>query len=276
MEELGRLNLFTSHFIIGCLTNINNDLESKKELNNWLKFKNSNSEMDKYRVNQTQYVDFLYEIDLSIFKGYLLGLVKNYKKAFPYAEKTDFINHVFVYSLFDLENFNEREYRFLGSYSTSSKYDFYCYYEVSSNEYLDFAIPSDKTIEYFKQYFKRIIQLVNDVQFEESLQLDEEVTTNEEYLSDLITHGQGEMIVKKIKVRFRNIRGKRLKLLLLAFQATGLLPKERIASKFHRCCDREFDWDIASYTAMNDYEFNDRADIKEFEEIKLFLEGLKG
>ncbi|WP_027137233.1 hypothetical protein [Gaetbulibacter saemankumensis] len=163
MEELGGFNLFTSHFVIGCLTNANNDLESKKELNNWLKFKDSDSEMDKYRVNQTQYVDFLHEIDLSIFKDYLLDLVKNYKKAFPYADREDFINHVFGYSLFHLGNFIEREYRFLGSYSTSSNYNFYCYFEVSSSQYLDFTIPSDKTIEYFKQYYSKVIQLIDDV-----------------------------------------------------------------------------------------------------------------
>ena len=54
------------------------------------------------------------------------------------------------------------------------------------------------------------------------------------------------------------IKGKRLKLLLLALQDLGLLPKERIAKKFHDCCKNEFDWDIARYSAMNDYKYNDK------------------
>ena len=199
MQNLGNQNLFTSHFIVGCMSNINNNLESKKELNSWLKFKDFNSEMDKYRVNQTQYVDILYEIDLSIFKDYLLNLVENYKKAFPYAEKIDFINHVFAYSLFDLGNFIKREYRFLGSYSTSSNYDFYCYYEVSSNEYIDFAIPSNKTIEHFKQYFKRIIQLVNDVQFEDSDNLKFDSQTE---LTEIETAETPSLSISQIALKF--------------------------------------------------------------------------
>ena len=88
-------------------------------------------------------------------------------------------------------------------------------------------------------------------------------------LSELINHEAGGEFIETIKVRFKNIRGKGLKLLLMALQNTTppLLPKERIAKKFHECCDREFDWDVASYNAMNGYQYNSMVDDAEYNDI---------
>lgn len=93
-------------------------------------------------------------------------------------------------------------------------------------------------------------------------------------LSNLITHQKSYEIVKNIKVKYKNIKGKRLKLLLLAFQELELLPNERIALKFYDCCKKEFDWDIASYNAMNGYSFNDVIDRDEYTSIKQYLESI--
>ena len=96
-----------------------------------------------------------------------------------------------------------------------------------------------------------------------------------EMLKDLITHSLSKEIVDSIKIRYKNISGKQLKLLLLALQQTELIPNERIASKFHRCCKNEFQWDIASYTAMNDYHYNVNIDKEELNGIKSFLDNQK-
>jgi len=93
-------------------------------------------------------------------------------------------------------------------------------------------------------------------------------------LSDLITHQKSIEIVEGIKIQYKNIKGKRLKLLLLAFQDLELLPKERIAQKFYDSCKCEFDWDVASYNAMNGYQFNDVTDSVEFNSMKQYLETL--
>jgi len=93
-------------------------------------------------------------------------------------------------------------------------------------------------------------------------------------LSDLITHQKSIEIVEGIKIQYKNIKGKRLKLLLLAFQDLELLPKERIAQKFYDSCKCEFDWDVASYNAMNGYNFNDVTDSVEFNSMKQYLETL--
>ncbi len=91
-------------------------------------------------------------------------------------------------------------------------------------------------------------------------------------LSDLITHQKSIEIVEGIKIQYKNIKGKRLKLLLLALQELNLLPNERIAQKFYDCCKAEFGWDVASYTAMNDYQFNEYTDKIELDNMKKFLE----
>ncbi len=91
-------------------------------------------------------------------------------------------------------------------------------------------------------------------------------------LSDLITHQKSVEIVEGIKNRYKNIKGKRLKLLLLALQELNLLPKERIAKKFYNCCKAEFGWDVATYPAMNDYQFNEYTDKIELDNMKKFLE----
>jgi hypothetical protein len=96
-----------------------------------------------------------------------------------------------------------------------------------------------------------------------------ELTTDS--LSNLICHEKGSEIVENIKVRFKNIQGKRLKLLLIALQNLDLLPKDRIAAKFHRLCTAEFSWSIDSYNAMNKYKYNKLVDGNELHEMTEYL-----
>jgi hypothetical protein len=90
-------------------------------------------------------------------------------------------------------------------------------------------------------------------------------------LSELITHKNNVEIIDGVKIQYKNIKGKRLKLLFLALQDLNLLPKERIAQKFYDCCNKEFNWDIASYNAMNGYHFNDVIDNEEYNCMKEYL-----
>jgi len=98
------------------------------------------------------------------------------------------------------------------------------------------------------------------------------IKVEEPTLSGLIAHKKSVEIVSGIKMKYKNIQGKRLKLLLLAFQELDLLPRYRIASKFHKCCSLEFDWPVASYNAMTVYEFNKEIDTEEFGRMKKYLE----
>lgn len=95
-----------------------------------------------------------------------------------------------------------------------------------------------------------------------------------ETLGSIITHKEAETLVSGIKTQYKNIKGKRLKLLLIALQELELLPKERIAKKFHTLCNNEFNWKIASYNAMNGYNFNSHTDTDEVEGMKQYIKTL--
>lgn len=167
MEHLGNFNLFTSQFIMGCDLGKYNDLEAKKALHSWLEYKDSDFAMDSYRVKNTQYVAFLHDIDISRFKDCLADLIIIYKNDFPNAEKEDFLNYVFGYSLYYIKQFISRDYRFLGSPDNKSSFDFYCYYHEIDKAYLDYVIPNNKTIEHFKQLYKKFIKIINNIEFED-------------------------------------------------------------------------------------------------------------
>ncbi|MDG1276087.1 MAG: hypothetical protein P8O16_02320 [Algoriphagus sp.] len=131
----------------------------------------------------------------------------------------------------------------------------------------------------FQQGAKKItlpIDFLNPSTIQQEIKNDalEPYSLEKEKLNDLITHVKSIEIVKGIKTQYKNIKGKRLKLLLMALQDLNLLPKERIAQKFYNCCKEEFGWNIASYPAMNDYKFNDTIDKNELESMKKYIETL--
>jgi len=96
----------------------------------------------------------------------------------------------------------------------------------------------------------------------------------EETLSNLIAHEKAIEIVKKMKIKHKNTKNKKLKLLLLAFQELELIEKVNKAAAFHRCFLKEINTDAGKYQAMNDYRFNDakgHPDPKELESMKQFI-----
>ena len=159
-------------------------------------------------------------------------------------------------------------------------YQFHVLQEKTHTEITKRGYPylSKDEIDYLKKYAKgyfEYIELnypVKDKQSEAPQQINKQ---QPETLGKIITHENSNIIVEQIKVQYRNIKGKELKLLLLAMQELRLLPQERITSKFHRCCKKEFDWDIASYNAMNGYEYNEYSDKKTYMDMVDFLTAWK-
>jgi len=95
-----------------------------------------------------------------------------------------------------------------------------------------------------------------------------------ETLIDLIIDPKPAYIVENIKNKYRGIKGKRLKLLLITLQNLELLPLERIGKRFHSCCKLEFDWNIASYNAMNGYRYNKEVDNEELKNMMDLIKSL--
>jgi hypothetical protein len=97
---------------------------------------------------------------------------------------------------------------------------------------------------------------------------------NTRYFKDIFTANDVDKLTQVIKHKYKNIKGKRLKILLLALKELGILPKERYNKKFHDACKNEFTWPIGSYQSMNDYKFNDTIDSDELKEMKDFIKNI--
>lgn len=149
-------------------------------------------------------------------------------------------------------------------------------YTYANNKYKRFGDYANQMFDKYQPVFiealEHWIKELNNLKALPPQPIKTKQPTEKKTLSDLITHQKSVEIVKGIKIQYKNIKGKRLKLLLEALQALKLLPNERIAKAFYDCCKREFGWDVASYPAMNDYQFNEYTDKIELDNMKKFLE----
>lgn len=151
------------------------------------------------------------------------------------------------------------------------------YYPVLLNLIKTLEIPQNETKQKSELTINQIVQaeIQGNLKTFQPQPVQETVPVKKsESLSDLITHQNSVEIVEKIKIQYKNIKGKYLKLLLMAFQDLDLLPKERIASKFHKACKNDFNWNIATYNAMNGYDYNNVTDKEELEQKKSYLKSI--
>ncbi|WP_282117738.1 hypothetical protein [Maribacter aquivivus] len=192
MEYSGNINLFTSHFVIGTLLPNNKEFEIVQILHDWIDFKDSDYGMRKYSTNRTQYISFPHVIELPTINLVLKDLVKIYKKSYPFGKKADFIEHTFGYTLFDLQRFISFDSYIPYANPLNSKVEIYSKSEPPRYEYLDFVIDDSKDIEFYKQYFKKVIEIINNINFDYNLMenslgdsfLDEIfITNNRNYLN---------------------------------------------------------------------------------------------
>ncbi|MCD8406509.1 hypothetical protein LNI96_01035 [Tenacibaculum dicentrarchi] len=150
--------------------------------------------------------------------------------------------------------------------------------------YLDWKPDSDNYLKESKEVFKQIKDIDNIVYETYLAELKNEYSKKylnevnhsatkkepqqekkELQLNEILTCEpvEAEKIVNGIKIKYKNIKGKQLKLLFLALQNLDLIPKEQFAKKFHNCCIKEFNWDVASYNAMNGSNPKSKEDFKE-------------
>lgn len=169
MDNLGAFNFFTSHFVIGCeetdlrfTQTITNEIDA---LHKWMNFKDNNWGMNKYRTERTQYISYLRIIDFDDFKIIVQDLYKAYVLRYEFSEVEDFIDDVFSYTLFDLQRIIEMDLTWIGCPRDESNYVYYYYFKNKVNEFIDFGIDSTKDINYFKQYYKKVINYITAKKF---------------------------------------------------------------------------------------------------------------
>ena len=199
MDNLGGINLFTSHFIVGTLLPKNKEIECVKALHEWFNFKDTDRGMSKCNTDRTQFVDFLHVIELPDLKGILRDIVRNFKKSYPYAGKEDFLESVFGHTLWRLKWFTSNDYSY---YGVPPNLNFAVYYLKEEGEFIDFAIPANLDIEHYKQYYKQVIHIINAIEFGDSdtsseIKPSKTETRTEKIRADFGKHGFFEL--QKVK-----------------------------------------------------------------------------
>lgn len=167
MDYVGNRNLFFSHFVIGGKLPKNNEIECFNSLNKWLQYKDTGIMSRKYSTEKTQYVCFLHTIEIDTLKHIIYDLMLLYKTKYPYSEKKDFLKDVFGYTLYELENFVNRKYIPFGEPTQETKYTYYFYFDTKELMFYDYAIKQGNDIEYYIQYYKKVIDLIKNIEYKE-------------------------------------------------------------------------------------------------------------
>lgn len=183
MEYLGGLNLFFHDFVIGtAIPPVTSSVKCVKTVNKWMSYKDEAPFMNRYRTERTQYIVFLNTIDLAQFKNLLIDLYIIYKKHYPYGERQDFIKHTLSYTLYDLEEFIKFDFTFYGPIPDQKDFSFYYVFSHDDREFFDFVTSSEHDIEYYRQYYKKVIQLIKSMDFEAELKAHRKPFTLSDYV----------------------------------------------------------------------------------------------
>lgn len=264
----------------------NSILEEKKfeeiELHNVSFNKNPIQQLEK----KCQYLEDI-ELFCSGMDGDIVEFVNGVREAFnkDFLDKcTDYIKTELIYKnpknevlfneikrvVFDIRNTLKRIEPLISGFNQTT-FEIYGREKTIFDFYKQSTFELKRFISLTKNVFKGVSVSVNELPPQQSTKPKPEPNT----LSSIITHKEAEALINGIKTRYKNIRGKRLKLLLFSLQELELLPKERIAKKFHDLCKSEFDWDIASYNAMNRYEINTSNTSTDLNEVEGMKQNLK-
>ncbi|WP_028123508.1 DUF6043 family protein [Epilithonimonas tenax] len=198
-------------------------------------------------------------------KSYFKNLPNDFKDRMEYNDKHTALIVVDDLQIFDIYfevgvltfNVKDKNYYDENRYTIS--------YLTDNSELLRFC---QKLVDFADKFIDEVTPI------KKTLPPRQKTKTNANNLEEIITHQNSVNIVECIKIQYKNIQGKRLKLLLIAMQELNLLPKERIAKKFHDYCKTEFDWSIASYEAMNNYTFNKMTDNDEVTAMKDYISNI--
>ncbi len=171
MEILGNRNLLLTEYIIGTeLPNINNSgqISDVEFLLKWIHFKENASEMQNYRCERTNNISILYIIEIDEFKEILKDLVLIYKKSYQHGEKSDFIDHVFKYTITFLRKFLSLHNENFVAYFTPDyihKNIYFCdkFYE---QRIIDLVIEPSKDIHWLKQYYSKILKEILNLDYD--------------------------------------------------------------------------------------------------------------
>jgi hypothetical protein len=173
MEQLGKKCILFSQFVEGAQKATfpkNKDIEYINDFYTWKKIKDnpSNSE-EYYPCGKTQYyILFPKEvICLDILNEILNDLAGIYKRAFPFGTKQDFLDYVLDGTLSKLNAIVNADIIEFAD-SPSDKTTIYIQNLGIRGEVIEYILDSSMNIDYYKQYFRKVIKLIEEFDFEHS------------------------------------------------------------------------------------------------------------
>ena len=167
MRYLGSFNILSNRHVIGGVLPKNRQFTFVNILQEWINFKDNDYAMDKYRTERTQYIFTIEHIELTILNKIFYDLILIYKKSNPYAEKIDFIEHVLQETISDLGDLvkNKNKYSIL-SQIPKTELDVYYRFDYRDSEFIDFIVDANKGVDYYIQYAKKVLKLIDDLDFD--------------------------------------------------------------------------------------------------------------
>ena len=152
-------NLLFDQFIYGASLD-NKNLLKPEVVNIWFEHTENEYERAMFRAyNNIDYVMFLNTIDLDVINGVIVDLWNIYKTKYIYSSKEDYIKSVWQFSIYEIEDFIKETYYHSG-YNCKGFELWFCNDKNDITNNLWFFLDEDKDPDYYKQYFKKVLELL--------------------------------------------------------------------------------------------------------------------
>jgi len=165
IDTLGRYNLLINWYVIGGHKPSDFGLQFSTIIKHWTYYKDNDWGMSKYTTDKTQSIFEIIEIEQSTIKAILIDLLATYKSKYPYSTKDDFINSVLSNTYWFLHDFSiDNKYSWLADIP---KTNYTAYYKNTLDyQRIDFICDSSKSIEYYQQYAKAIVSIIDSLEYD--------------------------------------------------------------------------------------------------------------
>lgn len=156
---MGYDNLLFDQFIYGASLD-NTNLIKPEVTNIWFEHTENEYERAMFRAyNNIDYVNFLNIIDLEIINNFIVELWNVYKRKYTYSSKEDFIKSVWQFTIYQIEDFLKETY-YPSGYNCKGFELWFCNDKNDITNNLWFFLDEDKDPDYYKQYYKKVLELL--------------------------------------------------------------------------------------------------------------------
>lgn len=184
---MGYDNLLFDQFIFGATLN-NTKILKSEVVNVWFEHTQSQYERAMFKAyNNIDFVSFLNIIDLETINDFIVELWKVYKTKYTYSSKEDYIKSFWQFTIYEIEDFLKETY-YVSGYNYKGFQLWFCNDKTDISNNLWYFLDEDKDPDYYKQYFKKVIELLKNFQCVNFLPNETTEQNNQTPFTDPKTH----------------------------------------------------------------------------------------